>query len=97
MSEGELTPDPRHRVAVTTAWLRAEVDGLGDASLWSMTADEAASTLVELTRLRAQVGELEPRVARHAETVEVGTSTGATSTASWTRLPGPDDGDRVLT
>ena len=48
-----------------------------------MTRAETASTLVELTRLKAQVAELELRVARHAETVEVGLDQGATSTASW--------------
>ena len=65
------------------AWMRAEVADLADVSLWSMTRDEAASTLLELTRLRAQVTELELRVARHAETVEVGLDEGATSTANW--------------
>ena len=36
-----------------------------------------------LTRLKAQVTELELRVARHAETVEGGLAEGATSTANW--------------
>ena len=62
---------------------RADLDDLADVSLWSMTREEAASTLLELTRLRAQVAELELRVARHAETVEVGLDEGATSTANW--------------
>ena len=39
--------------------------------------------MLELTRLKAQVAELELRVVRHAETVEVGLDQGATSTASW--------------
>ena len=60
-----------------------DLDDLADVSLWSMTREEAASTLLELTRLRAQVTELELRVARHAETVEVGLDQGATSTANW--------------
>ena len=83
MSEGIQGPDPRHRVAVATSWMRAQVDDLADTSLWSMTRADAAATLVELTRLRAQVAELELRVARHAVSVEVGLDEGATSTPSW--------------
>ncbi|WP_231482458.1 HNH endonuclease signature motif containing protein [Nocardioides sp. URHA0020] len=48
-----------------------------------MSASEAASTLVELTRLEAQVVELKTRVATHADEVQVGTDVGATSTANW--------------
>ncbi len=48
-----------------------------------MTAPEAASTLVELTRLEAQVVELKARVAAHADEVQVGIDVGATSTANW--------------
>ena len=55
-------------------------------SVWSMTRSETAATLLELTRLKAQVAELELRVARHAETVEVGLDQGATSTAGWWAL-----------
>ena len=83
MSEGNLGPDPRHRVAAFVASTHAAAGELADAPLWSMGAAEAASTLVELTRLRAQVAELELRVARHAESVEVGLEVGATSTANW--------------
>ena len=59
MSDGVLTPDPRHRVAAATTSARAELGGLAQVSLWSMGAAEAASTLVALTRLRSQVAELE--------------------------------------
>ena len=58
---------PHHRVASATAHLRGIADGVVDASVWSMTATEAASTLVELTRLEAQVTELKARVAAHAD------------------------------
>ncbi len=60
---------------------RADLEDLADVSVWSMTRQETAATFVELTRLQAQVAELELRVARHAETVEVGLDQGATSTA----------------
>ena len=50
---------PRHQVASATAQLRDVADSLVDVSVWSMSVAEAASTLVELTRLEAQVVELE--------------------------------------
>ena len=74
---------PHHQVASATAQMRGIADGLVDATVWSMSADEAASTLVELTRLEAQVVELKARVAMHADEVEVGSEVGATSTANW--------------
>src|SRR6478609_12016732 len=74
---------PHHQVASATAHLRDIADGVVDASVWSMSAAEAASTLVELTRLKAQVTELEARVAMHADEVQVGADVGATSTANW--------------
>jgi hypothetical protein len=58
---------PRHRVGAATAQMRAIADTVTDASVWSMDPDETASTLVEPTRLKAQVVELEARVAEHAD------------------------------
>ncbi|WP_028645452.1 HNH endonuclease signature motif containing protein [Nocardioides sp. URHA0020] len=77
------TTTPHHQVAQATAQMRAVADALVEASVWSMSAPEAASTLVELTRLEAQVVELKTRVAAHADEVEVGTDVGATSTSNW--------------
>ena len=74
---------PHHQVAAATAQMRAAADSVVDASVWSMTAAEAASTLVELTRLEAQVVELRARVAAHADELQVGHDDGATSTANW--------------
>jgi hypothetical protein len=74
---------PHHRVASATAHLRATADGVAAASVWSMTAAEAASTLVELTRLAGQVAVLTARVAAHADELQVGVDVGATSTANW--------------
>ncbi|MEP9361980.1 DUF222 domain-containing protein [Nocardioides sp. CN2-186] len=72
-----------HRVASATAQMRAVADSVVDASMWSMAAAEAGATLVELTRLKAQVSELEARVAAHADDLNVGEEVGATSTANW--------------
>jgi hypothetical protein len=84
---------PHHPVATATARLREVADALVDVSVWSMSAEEAASTLVELTRLEAQVVELKSRVATHADELQVGSDVGATSTANWlaqqTRLTRP--------
>ncbi|MEO5851207.1 MAG: DUF222 domain-containing protein, partial [Nocardioides sp.] len=83
MSEDAMTPDPRHRVAAFVAAARADLAGLVEVPVWSMTAKETASTLLEITRLKAQVAELELRVAQRAQATEVGLASGATSTANW--------------
>jgi hypothetical protein len=74
---------PRHQVSVATAQMRAAANTVVSASVWSMDPTEAAATLVELTLLKAQVAELEARVAAHADEVGVGDDVGATSTANW--------------
>ncbi|MEP9365419.1 DUF222 domain-containing protein [Nocardioides sp. CN2-186] len=80
-------PDPEitrsHRVASATAQMQAVADSVVDASVWSMTAVEASTTLVDLTRLEARVCELKARVAAHADDLGVGEEVGATSTANW--------------
>src|SRR3954451_4773898 len=58
---------PRHRVAVTVAQMRDLAGSVTDASVWSMDAAETTTTLIELSRLKAQVAELEARVAEHAD------------------------------
>ena len=74
---------PAHRVTEATAQMRAAIDSVRGAPVWSMTAAESAATLVELTRLEAQVAELKARVAVHADFLGVGSEAGATSTANW--------------
>ncbi|QWF22794.1 HNH endonuclease [Nocardioides sp. LMS-CY] len=74
---------PRHRVSTTTARMRDLADAVADASVWSMDPAEAGATLVELTRLAAQVSELQARVAAHADTIHVGAEVGASSAANW--------------
>ena len=73
----------RHLVSRVVASLAEQVASVKEASLWSMSAAETEQTLVALTRLTAQVAELELRVAEHAGSVGVGDAQGATSTAAW--------------
>ena len=77
-----VTDAPRHLVSQSVAAIRTRLDTLVDTSLWSMPAEETAATLAELTKLSAQVAELELRVAEHAQEAGVGESAGATSTAN---------------
>ncbi|WP_134739781.1 HNH endonuclease signature motif containing protein [Nocardioides sp. 503] len=77
------THPPSHPVAQKVARLRAELAELNEAALWSMTPEEAATTLVETTRLNAQAADLELRLASHADRCEVGAAQGATSTAAY--------------
>lgn len=74
---------PRHRVSVATAQMRDLAAEVADASVWSMSAEETGATLVELTRLEAQVVELKARVAAHADDLHVGSDVGASSAANW--------------
>ena len=74
-------------MSVATAQMRAAADAVVDASVWSMDATETASTLVELTRLEAQLAELKARVAAHADDLHVGEDVGASSAANWLAHP----------
>lgn len=56
---------------------------MAEAPLWSLSAAEAADTLVMLTQARAQLDELLMRVLRHADAVGAGLDSGATSTTTW--------------
>src|SRR3954469_488502 len=64
---------PRHRVSVAVAHAHAVLDAVSDASVWSMDAAETTATLVEISRLKARVAELEARVAEHADDEQVDT------------------------
>ena len=74
---------PQHRVSVVTAQMRELAASVIDASLWSMDPHQTGTTLVELTRLRAQIDELQSRVAAHAGAQRVGEAVGASSAAAW--------------
>jgi hypothetical protein len=74
---------PRHRVAAAVHQMRTTADSVTGASVWSMDPEETTATLLEVTRLKAQVAELELRVAGHAQSLDLGAEQGATSTANW--------------
>ncbi len=59
------------------------MDELVETPAWSMTTVETRGSVTELTRLATRVAELELRVAAHADRSDVGTESGAPSTASW--------------
>ena len=72
-----------HPIAAGVSGIADELKTLRDAPAWSMGAAETRDTLVEITRLTAQIAELEARVAAHGQTVELEADSGATSTANW--------------
>jgi hypothetical protein len=61
----------------------AAVRRVADAPAWALSPAEQAETLVELTRLQAAVAELRLRVLAVADTADLGSVSGATSTAAW--------------
>jgi hypothetical protein len=77
------TTDRGHPIAAGVSGIADELKTLRDAPAWSMGEAETRDTLVELTRLEAQVVELQARVAAHAQTIEVHSESGAGSTANW--------------
>ena len=84
MTAAALDPRyPTHPVATTVASVRRELRSVADTPVWSMTPVEAGAALVEVTRLVAQVAQLQLRLLAHAARVEVGSEVGATSAANW--------------
>jgi hypothetical protein len=55
---------------------------IGGRPAWSLSPEEQAETLVELTRLQAGLSELRLRVLADADRNQVGAKEGATSTAT---------------
>jgi len=76
-----------------------DLEGVGEVPLWSVDDETARRLLVLATQVGSQLAELKARVAAHAETVEAGQATGATSTANWwahaTRMTRPEAHRRV--
>src|SRR6478735_322691 len=79
----ETPTTPSDRVGAAIAQMRDAATSIADAPVWSMTDREAADALIELQGLKAQVAELETRIARHADEQQVGQDRGASSTAVW--------------
>ena len=74
---------PPHPLATFVDRLADALDRVTDTPAWSMSPSEQAMTLLALRRQRARLKELELRLLVSADRNEVGTDTGATSTATW--------------
>ena len=61
-----------HPIAAAVARIHAELDDLAEVSGWSLTGPELAETVTSLGVLRNRVAELELRVARQADRVDLG-------------------------
>ena len=72
-----------HPIRSAAAQIADILKTVRDAPAWSMSPAEAREAMVELTRLEAQIAELQLRVAHHGQTVEVEADSGATCTANW--------------
>jgi len=72
-----------HPVSAVVASVRGELGSVAGTPVWSMQSEELGATLVEVTRLHAQVAQLQLRLLAQAERVQVGTEVGATSAANW--------------
>ncbi len=72
-----------HPIAMLTARLHDDLDSITDTATWSLNPAETRDLLVQLTRATARLAEVESRIFTHADAVEAGVSTGATSTATW--------------
>jgi hypothetical protein len=72
-----------HPVSAVVASVRAELGSVAGTPIWSMQSEELGSTLVEVTRLQAQVDQLQLRLLAQASRMDVGQDVGATSAANW--------------
>jgi hypothetical protein len=77
------THSPSHPMAHAVARLHDQLDDTLDRAIWSMSTTDTAHTLTELTRLTARIEALTLKIAAHADRLQVGDTTGATSTAVW--------------
>lgn len=77
------TIEATHPVATTIAGARRDLRDLALRPLWSMDVRQTGEALVEVTRLAAQVAQLQLALLHQAAVVEVGAAVGATSAASW--------------
>ncbi|MDN4160554.1 HNH endonuclease signature motif containing protein [Nocardioides abyssi] len=81
-----MAKDSRHHahpVCRAVAKSRKKTRSACASQLWQLSDREVAATLVEATRLRAQVEALELRLAAEADRRGIGDKVGATDTASW--------------
>ncbi len=83
MKDDGSTTDRGHPIRSAVTSRRHEMTSVAEQAMWSLDAATTRAALVEVTRLQAQVAELEARLLSHADEVEAGVGTGATSTATW--------------
>jgi hypothetical protein len=77
------TTDRGHPIAAAAAQIEDILKTVRDAPAWSMSRGETEQEMVRLTRLEAQLAELQARVVDHGHTIEVESANGDTSTANW--------------
>jgi len=70
-------------VTETVARVREDVRAVAETPVWSMVPGELGEVLVAVTRLAAQVAQLQMRLLAQAERSGVGQEVGATSAANW--------------
>ena len=73
----------QHPIARFSHRANEVLDELATTPIWTMTADEARVSLMELTRLQDRVTALRLSVLAAADTLDIGADTGSTSTAAW--------------
>ncbi len=73
----------RHPVVAFARALRGRLAELADVPVWSMTADDQRTTLVELAAAQAQLDALRLRVLAGADSQDAAASTAATGTVAW--------------
>ena len=78
-----MTGTRPHELVWFVSRLHEVLDQVTEAPVWSLSADEHRSLLVELTRARARLDALRLAVLASADAVDVAAETAASSTAAW--------------
>lgn len=73
-----------HPVVSAVAAVGSALDGVGEVSVWSMTAEEQTRTLRDIARVEARLAEVKLRVVHQAQLDGTGATVGASSTATST-------------
>jgi hypothetical protein len=75
----------QHPAIEAVAAISAELDQLAESSLWSMPVADLGQLVVSLERLSRRFSATQIAVPARADSSQIATSTGATSTAAWLR------------
>ena len=71
MSSTATTLDRAHPIVIAAAQIQGHLEDVRDLRPWSMSPAETRDTMVAITRVQAQLAELEARVAAHGQAIEV--------------------------